>query len=123
MIRFAQGMVQASDAASLPGPTADGDLLPRESVSGLFMRDFAVQGSQALGRPPIGQDEAARIVIEKHVDGKPGVYYDAEVDADGDDFFLVRLHRLNPNPPFLPDPTAEAIYRIDRRLWRVDLVD
>lgn len=120
VIRFAQGMVQASDAASLPGPTADGDLLPRESVSGLFMRDFAVQGAEALGRPPLGEDEAARMVIEKHLSGQSGVYYDANVEADGDDAFLVKLHRLSPNPPFLPSPDVEATYRIDRKLWQIE---
>ncbi|MFC1708099.1 hypothetical protein ACFL59_14985 [Planctomycetota bacterium] len=119
--RFAQGMVQASDAASLPGPTADGDLLPRESVSGMLMRDFALQGAEALGREPLDEDEAARIVIEKHVAGKAGVYYDAAVEPDGDAAFLVKLHRLNPNPPFLPEPKAEATYRIDRKLWKVEL--
>lgn len=119
-VRFAQGMVQASDAASLPGPTTDGDLLPRESVSGLFMRDFALQGAMAMGRPPLGEDEAARMVIEKHVAGKPGVYYDAAVEAQGEEMFVVRLHRLNPNPPFLPEPKAEATYRIDRKLWKIE---
>lgn len=117
--RFAQGMVQASDAASLPGPTTDGDLLPRESVSGMFMRDFALQGAAALGRPPLGEDEAARMVIEHHVAGKPGVYYDAAVEPEGEDSFVVKLHKLNPNPPFLPEPDPEASYRIDRRLWKI----
>jgi len=117
---FAQGMVQAADAAAMPGPTTDGDLLPRESVSGLFVRDFALQGAVALGRAPLGEDEAARIVIEKHIAGTPGVYYDATVEADGDDAYNVKLHRLDTNPPFLPDPRAEATYRIDRRTWTVE---
>ncbi|MHC4830624.1 MAG: hypothetical protein ACYTFT_09780 [Planctomycetota bacterium] len=122
VVRFAQGMVQASDAASLPGPTAESDLLPRESVSGLFMRDFALQGAQALGRPPLGEDEAARMVIEKHVAGKQGVYFDANVEEESPDGYLVKLHRLNPNPPFLPEPEPEATYRIDRKLWKIEQV-
>lgn len=117
---FAQGMVQAADAAAMPGPTTDGDLLPRESVSGLFVRDFALQGAVALGRPPLGEDEAARIVIEKHIAGTPGLYYDAAVTADGQDAYIVKLHRLDTNPPFLPDPEAEATYRIDRRSWNIE---
>jgi hypothetical protein len=119
---FAQGMVQAADAAATPGPTTDGDLLPRESVSGLFVRDFVLQGAVALGRPPLGEDEAARIVIEKHIAGTPGLYYDAAVEASGPDAFIVKLHRLDTNPPFLPDPKAEAAYKIDRRTWQVDEV-
>jgi hypothetical protein len=118
--QFAQGMVHAADAAAMPGPTTDGDLLPRESVSGLFVRDFALQGAVALGRPPLGEDEAARIVIEKHIAGTPGLYYDAAVEADGQDAFIVKLHRLDTNPPFLPDPEAEATYRIDRRSWNIE---
>jgi hypothetical protein len=117
---FAQGMVQAADAAAMPGPTTESDLLPRESVSGLFVRDFALQGAVALGRAPLGEDEAARIVIEKHIAGTPGVYYDAAVEADGDDAYLVRLHRLDTNPPFLPAKDAEASYRIDRRTWAIE---
>lgn len=120
VMEFAQGMVQAADAASAPGPTSDSDLLPRESVSGLFVRDFALQGALALGRPPLGQDEAARIVIEKHIAGQPGLYYDANVTAQGEDAFTVKLHRLNPNPPFLPDPKPEASYVINRRTWQVE---
>jgi hypothetical protein len=120
VIDFTQGMVQAADAASAPGPTSDSDLLPRESVSGLFVRDFALQGAVALGRPPLGEDEAARIVIEKHIAGQPGLYYDAAVTALGDDAYVVKLHRLNPNPPFLPDPRAEATYVINRRTWVVE---
>lgn len=120
VIEFAQGMVQAADAASVPGPTSDGDLLPRESVSGIFMRDFALQGAIALGRPPLGEDEAARIVIERHIAGRPGLYYDAQIEAHGEDAYLVKLHKLNPNPPFLPEPTAEAKYVINRRTWQVE---
>jgi hypothetical protein len=120
VVDFTQGMVQAADAACLPGPTSDSDLLPRESVSGLFIRDFALQGAVALGRPPLGEDEAARIVIEKHVAGQPGVYYDAAVTPAGDDHYLVKLHKLSPNPPFLPDPKPEAAYRINRRTWQVE---
>lgn len=117
---FTQGMVQAADAAAMPGPTTDGDLLPRESVSGLFVRDFVLQGAVALGRPPLGEDEAARIVIEKHIAGTPGLYYDAAVETSGPDTYLVKLHRLDTNPPFLPDPNAEATYKIDRRTWQID---
>jgi hypothetical protein len=115
VVAFANGMVKAADAAAMPGPTTDSDLLPRESVSGMFVRDFALQGAQALGRQPLGEDEAARIVIEKHIAGTPGLYYDAAVEAKGPDAFLVKLHRLDPNPPFLPAAKAEATYRIDRR--------
>jgi hypothetical protein len=117
---FAQGMVQAADAAAMPGPTTDSDLLPRESVSGLFVKDFALQGAVALGRPPLGEDEAARIVIEKHIAGQQGLYYDAKVQPDGDANFIVRLHRLDSKPPFLPNPKAEVSYRIDRRTWAIE---
>ena len=120
MTAFAQGMVQAADAAAMPGPTTESDLLPRESVSGLFIRDFALQGAVALGRAPLGEDEAARIVIEKHIAGTPGLYYDAAVEASGPDAYLVRLHRLDTNPPFLPEANAEATYKIDRRTWQID---
>lgn len=123
MQAFAQGMVQAADAAAMPGPTTDGDLLPRESVSGLFVRDFVLQGAIALGRPPLGEDEAARIVIEKHIAGTPGLYYDAAVEASGPDAYLVKLHRLDTNPPFLPHPEAEASYRIDRRTWQIEEIE
>ncbi len=118
--QFAQGMVQAADAAAMPGPTTDSDLLPRESVSGMFVRDFALQGAAALGRHPLGEDEAARIVIEKHIAGTPGVYYDAKIEAEGADAFIVKLHRLDTNPPFLPDPKAEAAYKINRKTWQVE---
>lgn len=117
---FAQGMVQAADAAAMPGPTTDGDLLPRESVSGLFVRDFALQGAVALGRAPLGEDEAARIVIEKHIDGQAGLYFDANVKSDGDAAYIVSLHRLDTNPPFLPAAEAEATYKIDRKTWAVE---
>ncbi|HVY60982.1 MAG TPA: hypothetical protein VHF22_04980, partial [Planctomycetota bacterium] len=113
---------QAADAAAMPGPTTDSDLLPRESVSGLFVRDFVLQGAVALGRPPLGEDEAARIVIEKHIAGTPGLYYDAAVEASGPDAYVVKLHRLDTNPPFLPDPNPEAKYKIDRRTWQIDEV-
>jgi hypothetical protein len=113
-IRFAQNMVHAADVACLPGPTTDGDMLPRESVSGMFLRARIFDEAETLGRGPVTRDEAARLAIEHHTSGKSGKYYDAVIDDDGNGTFVIKLHLLDPNPPFLPAADPEMVYDVVR---------
>lgn len=121
-VRFAQGMVRAADAACLPGPTTDGDMLPRESVSGMYLRAHVTTEGESLGAGPVDKQQAARVAIEQHTRAKPGRYYDAVVDDSDETVFVVRLHLLDPNPPFLPHPEAEASYRVDRQTGQMGMI-
>ncbi len=104
--------MHAGDAAAFAGPVTDSEFLPRESMSGFFLRNQMLE-SKGGGRQ-LGEAEAARLAIEKHVLAAPGTSYDPVIEKQGEDAFIVKLHRLDPNPPFLPDLDAAATYRIDR---------